>query len=250
MIRRRLILALCLIGLLAGPAMTSGDPAAQEPAPSAAIKLAQQNMHDLWRAYVQAPQEPPAPLSLRQAAQEALSIPAPAKTASGPSPAASAATTEPAKTASAPATDEASAFAASAERAGPSMPRAASAPSEPTTQASDALKGLSAKNVGDPVALADALFQSRHFQEAAAFYEQAFNDAKDDEAKSWLLFQMGNCRREFNPASAHGTYKRLLSDYPKSAWVPAAKAADELLEWYQVNKPRELLESRQPKKTN
>jgi hypothetical protein len=101
-----------------------------------------------------------------------------------------------------------------------------------------------AKRAGDvphPTALADALFQAGKARTAYVVYEAALASEEVPDNKAWIIFQMGNCRRVYDPAGCRPIYQRLLAEHPNSPWVPLAQARDHLTEWYAVNKPAELL---------
>jgi len=108
------------------------------------------------------------------------------------------------------------------------------------------LKALPANQVTDPVALADALFRSGHYDHAYTFYEQMLADATTGEpTRAWLLFQMANCKRQSDPAAAVALYGRLLTGHPESSWAGPGKAYKTLVEWRQAVKPEAILESLQ-----
>jgi len=98
-----------------------------------------------------------------------------------------------------------------------------------------------AKDLPDPTALADALFLAGRDKTAFAVYEAALASETVAENRAWLIFQMANCRREYDPAGCRAIYQRLLAEHPKSPWVPLAQTRDLLADWYAVNAPAELL---------
>jgi len=95
--------------------------------------------------------------------------------------------------------------------------------------------------VVDPVALADALFLIGRLQVAFRFYGLALKTEKVPEERAWLLYQMGNCRRQHDAAEARKIYQRLVAEHPGCPWNPLATVQDHLAEWYVVNKPRALI---------
>jgi len=100
------------------------------------------------------------------------------------------------------------------------------------------------KDVSRPSALADALFLAGKPEQAFRFYEAAFEEThRRPEGRAWLLYQMANCRRAYDPPGSRQIYKRLLAEYPESTWAPLAEVQHHLTEWYEVNKPRELVEA-------
>ena len=94
--------------------------------------------------------------------------------------------------------------------------------------------------------MADSLFVNERYDTAYAFYEFALKAQPAADAKAWILFQMGNCRRTADPSAARDLYKRLLSESPDSPWANAAAAQDRLIEWDQLNNPRALVAKPQP----
>jgi len=98
----------------------------------------------------------------------------------------------------------------------------------------------------NPVELADILFRSGHLKEAAKCYQEALNRInvdKDDRHKdrAWVLFQIGNCLRNDDPPAAIEMYKRLIAEYPDLLWADLAKTLSNLINWYQQDKPLDLI---------
>jgi TolA-binding protein len=98
----------------------------------------------------------------------------------------------------------------------------------------------------NPFELAEILFLSGHLKEAGIFYQEALNRKDMDETvssqdRAWILFQTGNCLRDDEPAMAKKMYRQLIAEYPDSLWADLAKAQDELINWYQQDKPRTLI---------
>jgi len=101
----------------------------------------------------------------------------------------------------------------------------------------------------DPLVLAEVLFAGGRKKLAAVFYQEALNrDTKKGEKlsaedKAWALFQAANCLREKDMTAAEKLYLRLIAEYPDCPWVEIAKAQCKLIEWYQHDKPRLLVDS-------
>jgi len=98
----------------------------------------------------------------------------------------------------------------------------------------------------NPFQLAEILFLSGHLKEAAVLYQEALNRIKADDGNSpedraWILFQIGNCLRKDDLPAAMKTYRQLITEYPNSLWADLAKTLDKLIDWYQKDKPRELI---------
>jgi hypothetical protein len=139
-------------------------------------------------------------------------------------------------------------------------------PAEPesvTASAPDTAPALSAKaqktldnlrqnpsRVRDPLEAAELLFLSGRPADAAPFYQEALRrtgaDAASGGDRAWILFQLGNCLRETDPAKAQDAYLKLIAEYPSSPWTEMAKAGGRLLTWYQSARPDQLMASRKP----
>ena len=106
------------------------------------------------------------------------------------------------------------------------------------------------QQVSSPFQLAEILYLSGRLKEAAAFYQEALNrstpdgSAKSAEERAWILFQIGSCLRESNQQSAMKAYRQLISEYPDSLWAEFARSFEKLIDWYQKDKPRELVAER------
>ncbi len=101
------------------------------------------------------------------------------------------------------------------------------------------------EQVNNPSELAEVLFASGLFSQAAVFYEEALRrSAEKNEFAServWMLFQLANCQKAYDPPAARKTYSRLINLYPDCFWSKLAKAQEKLLAWYSVENPGELL---------
>ena len=98
----------------------------------------------------------------------------------------------------------------------------------------------------DPLELGEMLFASGNTKNAVVFYQEALkridpNDVRLSQDGAWILFQIGNCLRYCEPATATETYRKLLVEYPNSPWTDLAKAQKELIDWSLKEKPRELI---------
>jgi len=143
----------------------------------------------------------------------------------------------------------------SRRRPQPTAPQPTSAPATSATQPAGPVKpagpltpdvlaaivGRPLSEMANPIALADALFLSDQPKAAYAVYESALASEKAPASRAWMLFQMGNCRRQFDPAGSRAIYQRLLAEHPESPWISVAKTCDVLTEWYAINRPAQML---------
>ena len=98
----------------------------------------------------------------------------------------------------------------------------------------------------NPLELAEILFRNGSLKEAAKCYQEAFNHMTANEdvrhkEKAWILFQIGNCLRNTDQPAAIEMYRQLIAEYSDSPWADLAKARSRLINWYQQDKPRELV---------
>jgi tetratricopeptide (TPR) repeat protein len=104
------------------------------------------------------------------------------------------------------------------------------------------------QNILDPLSIADALFHHGNIKDAAKFYQLALNRMANETGKSdypnrpWVLFQAANCIRRDDPLGAYKLYQQLIVEYPNSNWTAASRARQEVIAWYQQNKPANVLE--------
>ncbi len=101
--------------------------------------------------------------------------------------------------------------------------------------------------VANSFELAEVLFISGRNQEAAQLYEHAMNlvdpnSPTADAEKTWILLQIANCKRRYDPAGSLQAYKQLVAQYPKSSWTPLARANIQLLNWLDRDDPGKLLQ--------
>lgn len=104
------------------------------------------------------------------------------------------------------------------------------------------------QNILDPLSIADALFHHGNMKDAAKFYQLALNRMADETGKTdypnrpWVLFQAANCIRRDDPLGAYNLYQQLISECSNSNWTAAARARQDVIAWYQQNKPANVLE--------
>ena len=96
--------------------------------------------------------------------------------------------------------------------------------------------------VEDSFELAELLYIKGYLKEAAIFYQETLNRPKFGPGqKPWILYQIGNCLRWSDPASALTAYRQLIVEFSDCPWAEPAKAQERMLDWLQKEKPRELL---------
>jgi tetratricopeptide (TPR) repeat protein len=98
----------------------------------------------------------------------------------------------------------------------------------------------------NPFELAEVLFLSGYYNEAAVFYQEMLRriDTKDinlAEERAWILFQIGNCLRNIDMPVAEKMYGQLISEYPNSPWTELAQVQVNLIEWYRKDEPQDLI---------
>jgi len=102
------------------------------------------------------------------------------------------------------------------------------------------------EQIDNPLELGEILFLSGHLPQAAIAYQEALkrtdpNSTASAKDRSWILLQIGNCLRADDPPTAAKMYRQLISEYPHSQWAGAAKAQDQLTEWYKKDNPKTLI---------
>jgi tetratricopeptide (TPR) repeat protein len=102
----------------------------------------------------------------------------------------------------------------------------------------------------NPFELAEILFNSHCLREAAKCYQESLKRMTTNETnqladKAWVLFQIGNCLRNIDRPAAMKMYQQLIVEYPNSPWTNLAKARSKLIDWYQQDKPWELVAENQ-----
>jgi tetratricopeptide (TPR) repeat protein len=87
----------------------------------------------------------------------------------------------------------------------------------------------------EPMGAADALFRCGQLERAERFYRLASDRANSPSEPDWqwAVFQRANCLRRTEPDRAAQLYEELLQKAPGSRWSGAAKAALDMLGWYQ-----------------
>ncbi|NIP26123.1 MAG: hypothetical protein GWN67_12580 [Phycisphaerae bacterium] len=98
----------------------------------------------------------------------------------------------------------------------------------------------------NPFELGEVLYFSGHLKEATIFYQEALNRTDADKTglnrdRAWILFQIGNCLKDYDLTKAQSIYRQLITEYPGSPWVEPAKAREKIVNWYLKEKPRSLI---------
>jgi len=102
-------------------------------------------------------------------------------------------------------------------------------------------------HIATPLELAEILYQSGKPGPAGLCYKQALNSiATDDpnlaDERAWILFQIGNCLKDDDPNIARESYAELVRTHPNSPWAEIAKSEYGLIDWYQQDQPRKLIQ--------
>lgn len=98
--------------------------------------------------------------------------------------------------------------------------------------------------VVDLFSAAEALFAKRDLSRAAKLFQQVMDQMTDnlqDQNRSWVLFQYGNCLRISKSTEAAKVYEKVIADYPESDWAKVARARNTYFTWSQQAKPEGLL---------
>jgi len=113
-------------------------------------------------------------------------------------------------------------------------------------EAAEALKRVLAdpNQVSNPQELAELLYLTGKFAEAAILYQRALDltTGKEPAARAdraWMLLQLGNCLRDTNPARAKDAYAKVIAEHADCPWVELAKAHSQLITWYEQVQPRQ-----------
>ncbi len=101
----------------------------------------------------------------------------------------------------------------------------------------------------NPFGLGEILYFSGRLREAVPFYRQALNRIDKDKAgseqnRAWILFQLGNCLRNYDLPAAKKMYVQLVTEYPESTWADLAKVWEKLIDLYLKDKPETLINER------
>lgn len=102
-------------------------------------------------------------------------------------------------------------------------------------------------HIATPLELAEVLFKSGRPGPAGLFYKQALvsidaNDTNTAGDRAWILFQIGNCFKNEDPNTASQSFAELIRTHPNSPWAEIAKSEHGLVEWYQQDQPRKLIQ--------
>ncbi len=107
----------------------------------------------------------------------------------------------------------------------------------------ETLKRIPAGQQQNLLSVADALFIGNRSAQAAAVYEALMAQNPPPPTRSWVLYQLANCRRATDSSGAMVLYLRVVKEHPDCPWAQAAEATAKLLEWKQASAVQELLES-------
>ena len=97
--------------------------------------------------------------------------------------------------------------------------------------------------VSDPVALGDTLYLAGNCTEALIFYGLAAKAELPEEDAAWVLLQTAHCQAVADPAAAAKTYARFQAAYPDTPFSEVARVCSEMQQWYDINRPEELIRS-------
>ena len=121
------------------------------------------------------------------------------------------------------------------------MPAQAGAPPRPDPEMLGKLRQISTEGLTKAAELADALYLAVENQVAEAFYQRALGTADEAAERAWLMFQLANCKKQTDPDLAKQLYGQLAEEYTDSSWRPVALMGIRLIEWEQINQPKELI---------
>ncbi len=122
-------------------------------------------------------------------------------------------------------------------------------PYEPITDRTLQMIGSVAQDpnqMENPFELGEVLYFSGHLKEATIFYQEALNRTDADKSglnrdRAWILFQIGNCLKDYDLKKAQNIYRQLITEHPGSPWVEPAKTREKIVDWYLKEKPRALI---------
>jgi hypothetical protein len=204
-------------------ALCAQDPA--EPTLTSARSTVETNRRKLWQSSIQTPEDDGDAKALQDAIdrlQRSMGSPKPAVITTRPHVA------NPTKTKTV------------TTQPGKKDPTTKPAPTtQPSMTVADRIKKLN--SIADPAALADALFQAKYPELAAAFYERAAKAPGAPETKAWVLFQMANCSSKTKPLAALKAYDALVAEHPGSLWSDIALVQKGILTWRSTNNLTALL---------
>jgi len=102
-------------------------------------------------------------------------------------------------------------------------------------------------HISNALELAEILYRSGKPGPAGLCYKQALNSIAADDPnrageRAWVLFQIGNCLKYDDPNTARESYAELIRTHLDSPWAEIAKSEHGLIDWYQQNQPRKLIQ--------
>jgi hypothetical protein len=215
-------ISLAALVLMVAATLCAKDPAA--PVLPSVRSSVEANRRQLWRSSIQTPRGNGDSSGLQEAIdrlQKSMHVRKPPPPVKRRVVTTRPATTQPANPTTMPATG------------------ATTRPSVMTSEIKERIRKLN--SIADPAALADALFQAKHPDLAALFYDRALKGKTTPKVKAWVLFQAGNCRRKTNPKVALKAYETLVAAHPDSLWSSIALVQKGIVEWQNTNKLAALL---------
>jgi hypothetical protein len=215
---RALACAACALLLgLCGAAFCAGEPAVGVDA-----QTVHRNALELWRSSISPPTASSAPADLDQTASEVQAMTAVPKRPKPPATAPAKGANLAKEPADEPADDEGMTQSAPA----------AEAPLDSNTL--ERLKLAPPTGPVGKVALADSLFAHDQLESACFLYREALGQDPAGRDKDWILFQIGNCLRAKDAASARSFYQRVSAECPGSPWGAIAAVQCEVLDRQQA----------------
>ena len=118
---------------------------------------------------------------------------------------------------------------------------AATTPLGPDPEMLGKLRQIPAEGLTKAAEVADALYLVGQKQVAEAFYQRALTGADEAGERAWLMFQLANCKKQTDPDLAKKLYGQLAAEYTDSSWCPIALMGIRMIEWEQINQPKELI---------
>jgi hypothetical protein len=102
-------------------------------------------------------------------------------------------------------------------------------------------------HIPNALELAEILYRSGKPGPAGLCYKQALNSIAADDPnrageRAWVLFQIGNCLKYDDPNTARESYAELIRTHLDSPWAEIAKSEHGLIDWYQQDQPRKLIQ--------
>ena len=96
-------------------------------------------------------------------------------------------------------------------------------------------------NILDALNIADNLFAANKKQYALEIYKLYLPKLKDDEIRSWVLYQLGCCLEKIDSEKSIEYFKQLQKEFPKSSWSKTAKLKIKMVRWLAEHRPDEVL---------